>query len=161
MRFILTFVLAVMMLATTLTTVASRDAVESVVTEEEFDEDFDDGGYDGAWNTVAALDVEIFLPDGWTGEDVSEDGVCYRARSADGAVSLTVCYPLDGAPAGEVASAGGKDARLLRGDDGSVTVAMALSEDRLASFRFDRASEDALAESLALQIAGSCTDVWF
>ena len=48
-------------------------------------DDFDAGGYDGAWTTVKALDVEIFLPDGWTGEDTDEDGACYIARSADGA----------------------------------------------------------------------------
>ena len=120
---------------------------------------FDASGYDGAWNTVSALDVEIFLPEGWTGEDVSEDGACYRAMSADGAASLTVLYPA-GDVTGELASASGKEARLSRGEDGSLTIAMALSGDRIAAFRFERESEDALSEALALQIVGTCTDVW-
>lgn len=121
--------------------------------------DFDASGYDGAWATVSALDVEIFLPEGWTGEDVSEDGACYRATSADGAASLTITYPA-GDVTGELASASGREARLSRGEDGSLTIAMALSGDRIAAFRFDRASEDVLSENLALQIVGTCTDVW-
>ena len=122
-------------------------------------DDFDAGGYDGAWTTVKALDVEIFLPDGWTGEDTDQDGACYIARSADGAASLTVNYPVDGA-AGEEISANGKPATIVRGDDGSLSITVTLSENRLAEFRFDRTDEDALTEDLALQIAGSWTDVW-
>ena len=122
-------------------------------------DDFDAGGYDGAWTTVKALDVEIFLPDGWTGEDTDQDGACYIARSADGAASLTVNYPVDG-PAGEEISANGKPATIVRGDDGSLSITLVLSENRLAEFRFDRTDEDALTEDLALQIAGSWTDVW-
>lgn len=121
--------------------------------------DFDASGYDGAWTTVSALDIEIFLPEGWTGEDVSEDGVCYRAASADGATAMTIQYPA-GDVTGELASASGKEARLSRGEDGSLTIATALSGDRIAAFRFERESEDALSEGLALQIVGTCTDVW-
>lgn len=123
-------------------------------------DDFDADGYDGAWNTVSALEVEIFLPEGWTGEDVSEDGVCYRAMSADGSATLAILYPVDDPATGEVASANGKSARLLRGEDGSLTVTLALSGDRVAAFRFERTSEDALSEDLALSVAGSCVDVW-
>ena len=121
--------------------------------------DFDASGYDGAWTTVAALDIEIFLPEGWTGEDVSEDAACYRAASADGAASLTILYPAEDVT-GELASAGGSEARLSRGEDGSLTIARGLSGDRVAAFRFERSDEDALSESLALQIVGTCTDVW-
>lgn len=121
--------------------------------------DFDASGYDGAWNTVSALDVEIFLPEGWTGEDVSEDGACYRAVSPDGAASLTILYPAEDVT-GELASAGGSEARLSRGEDGSLTIARGLSGDRIAAFRFERDGEDALSEDLALQIVGTCTDVW-
>ena len=124
------------------------------------DDTFEDDGYDGQWATVEALDVEIFLPEGWTGEDVAEGDVCYRAASADGAASLSIAYPVEGGAAGEVVSANGKSARLARGEDLSLSLTMELSEDRLALFRFERASEDALSEDLALQIAGSCTDVW-
>ena len=123
-------------------------------------DDFDADGYDGAWATVAALDVEIFLPEGWTGEDISEDDACYRAAAADGSASLTILYPVDDPATGEVASANGKNARLQRGDDGSLTVTLALSGDRVAAFRFERTSEDALSEEMALSIAGSCVDVW-
>ena len=66
---------------------------------------------------------------------------------------------MDGA-AGEELSANGKPASIVRGDDGSLAITVILSEDRLAEFRFDRTDEDALTEDLALQIAGSWTDVW-
>ena len=61
---------------------------------------------------------------------------------------------------GELASASGREARLSRGEDGGLTIAMALSGDRIAAFHFERESEDALSEALALQIVGTCTDVW-
>lgn len=152
---ILVILLALAMLTVTGLTPAPVQPVAEIVAD-----DFDDDGYDGAWNTVAALDVEIFLPEGWTGEDIQAEDACYRARSVDGEASLTILYPVEGGAAGEVVSAAGKEARLIRGDDGSLTVTLALSEDRLAGFRFERSSEDALSEALALKIAGSCIDVW-
>lgn len=155
MRLLILLLTGAMLLTANLTPMPRDPATDTAIVD-----DFDDGGFDGEWHTVEALDVEIFLPDGWTGEDATADGVCYRAASADGAATLDILYPVEAAAGGEVVSAGGRDARLTRGDDGSLTLMMALSDDRLVGFRFERTSEDALSEALALQIAGSCTDVW-
>lgn len=152
------YLLMLLMLALTMTSTPAVLNQTPVMTPTNPD-DFDPNGYDGAWATVSALDVEIFLPEGWTGEDVSEDGACYRAQSADGTTTLTITWPA-GDVTGEVASAGGKEARLNRGEDGSLTIAAALSGDRIAAFRFDRTDESALDESFALKIVGTCTDVW-
>lgn len=156
MKLFVTLLMAALMLVTGLTAVPQSVVVEDEIIADDFDAD----GYDGAWSTVSALEVEIFLPDGWTGEDVTEDDVCYRAQSADGTASLEILYPVDEGVAGEMVTANGQEARLLRGDDGSLTLTLALSEDRLAGFRFERSDEDALPESMALEIAGSCTDLW-
>ena len=159
MKVIWILLLAVM-LATTGTTPIVSETARTPSMDAAGADAFDEDGYDGAWHTVAALDIEIFLPEGWTGEDADGDGVCYRALSADGGASLAICYPLEGGSTGEVVSAGGKPARLTRGGDGSLTVTMALSENRLAGFRFERESDDALSEDMALKIVGTCTDVW-
>lgn len=135
---------------------------------------FDDDGYDGAWVSADDLSIEFFLPDGWTGAAFDEDGVSgYRARSADGAVTLSVTamgelprgqsvaqWAAERVPgaAFEAAQVGGQAGAVAALADGLFVVAPCSGKAYGFDFRF--APPDAITEEMALAIAGSCTDLW-
>ena len=54
-------------------------------------EAIDPEAYRGQWVSSEALEIELFLPEGWSGEDqTAGDSAAYVAESDDGAVRLSV-----------------------------------------------------------------------
>ena len=114
----------------------------------------DDGGYQGAWVTAGDLDVEIFLPTGWT---VSEEPGFRAAGEAGGSVRVEDLGALpedqslaewaaasDPGRSFEAAVANGQQAVMAR--EGADVVVIFPCGGRAYRFSFTEVSED-----LALQ----------
>jgi len=131
---------------------------------------FEDDGYTGAWVESKGLSIEVFLPEGWSGEDRSDsegpyfsaagDKVALEVHPESEKVSDLVKQSSD--PQGnltfESAQANGLDAALARRADGLTVVVPCGPKAYRFDFHFD--APEALSESMALRIAGSCTDLW-
>ena len=131
----------------------------------------DPDAYRGQWVSSEALEIELFLPEGWTGEDqTAGEDAAYVARSADGEVRMFVQnvgaleadqdfedwaeWYMDGHPY-EITSANGEVALLSR--EAGLLIATPCGAD-IYAFTFE--PQDAIPEALALRIAGSCTSDW-
>lgn len=162
---------------------ADTGLVEDDYTEEQlaaaleagtFSINFDDGGYVGAWTSVDALNIEFFLPEGWTVGEAAEDEYFF-AENADESVQLGI--ELYGASydgedlAGwaqenvfsdySIGLANHQEVVLVIDNEiGQVLVLVPASEERVIAFSFFRTSVDAISDAMALEIAGTCTDLW-
>ena len=140
---------------------------------DDFDEDlsfmFDDSGYTGTWTDIEALNMEFCLPDGWHTEP-AEEGEAYCAESEFGDVRMTlsveqdlvedlVAYAEANLPGYHAADAGLYDA-VVTEDDASLTVRFLDEAGELLAFRFERTTPEAIDETFALQIAGTCYEIW-
>lgn len=140
-------------------------------------EAFDSKGYTGAWVQVPELQIEFVLPDGWT--TVEPDGdVPYAAANADHSASLTVeAYNAEdyyiGDPLSEwfkqqdvkdgaytMEEANGQEVAVLRSNATSALTVVVPYEGSLLRIHFERDSEEALSDALALAIVGSIEYYW-
>ena len=136
-------------------------------------EAIDPEAYRGQWVSSEALEIELFLPEGWSGEDqTAGDSAAYVAESDDGAVRLSVQNvgaldedqtfeawaeaSMDGQPY-SLTNANGEEAMLSR--EAGLMVATPCGAD-IFTFRFSFDDPDAISEARALRIAGSCTSDW-
>lgn len=131
---------------------------------------FEDDGYTGAWAESKGLSIEIFLPEGWSGEDRPDaNSPCFYAAGPACALEVRALGDVSGnlvdwAAAHserltfEAAKANGLDAALARRADGLTVVVPCGPKAYRFDFRLD--PPDALSESMALRIAGSCTELW-
>lgn len=139
-----------------------------------FSVDFDDGGYTGEWTSVDALNIEFFLPDGWVVGEGAEDEAFF-AENEDGSVQLGIGQveaDYDGTDlAGwaqenvsgdfSIGLANHQEAVLcIDNEIGRVLVIVPTSDGSMIAFSFFRTSPDALSDARALEIAGTCTDLW-
>ena len=135
---------------------------------------FDDGGYTGEWTSVEDLNIEFFLPDGWVQGDPAEDEYFF-AENADGTAQMGIGLleaRYDGTDlAGwaqdnvsgdfSIGLANHQEVVLsIDNEIGRVLVLVPVADGRVIGFNFFRTSVEALSESFALEIAGTCTDLW-
>ena len=141
-----------------------------------FDVTFDDGGYNGEWVSVDDLEIEFFLPEGWQQGTPAEDEYFF-AENEDGTAELGISL-FDDSFDGEELSDWAAEA--LDGEDyvvgmanalevaivtdeemGRIVVLVPSAESNIVAFDFYRESENVLSSEFALEIAGTCTDLWF
>ena len=132
-------------------------------------ERLNDGGYTGKWTAIEPWGIEFCLPDGWTGEYINPLGVeNYKASSADGQATLSIQSTgrlddgqslaewaeaiAEGRPV-EMSEANGQEAAVIRA--GEITLIFVTCGVDIYCFH-----ATGIPDEMALQIAGTCTDVW-
>ncbi len=140
-----------------------------------FDLTFDDGGYSGEWTSVEALNVEFFLPEGWVSGEAAEDEYFF-AENGDGTADLGIGIYDDAYDGGElsdwaaanldadeyiIGTANTQDVVVLKDDEiGRILVLVPNANGYIIGFNFHRDSQSVLSDSFAVEIAGTCTDLW-
>ena len=150
-----------------------EDDLEGSDDDESYEVTFDDGGYNGEWVSVDDLQIEFFLPEGWRAGEAAEDEY-YFAEIPDGAAELGIVVYDDTFDGGELSdwaeanvddaytlgTANGLDVAVINDTDVGRLLILIPASDCVIGFNFHRDSEAALSNSMALKIAGTCTELW-
>lgn len=138
-----------------------------------FEYDFGGEGYTGTWVKVPGQDMQFCLPDGWV--EIETEKALYAARKEDKTASMTITLKAEdvddvqqwivetlkpGTPATEQ-TAGFYSAMVIYGKKNNMSVYISTDSGKVLQFAFKRKTEDALEESIALNIVSSLYEDWF
>ena len=136
--------------------------------DDDLDFGFDDGGYTGEWLELGALGIDLCLPEGWNMVEPGE-GEGFAAMNAEGTASMAIRVEAEGvedfddwaeANLTNFKAASDDYDDILYVESGDAVTVYRIYEERLLAFSFNRANEEALPVSFALDIVYSAEETW-